>query len=51
MYATDAILATLMCSTRSNYSWDIVIEKIGDKLFFDKRDNTEFGELTDTFIP
>lgn len=45
VYATDAILATLMCCTRSNYSWDIVIEKIGDKLFFDKRDNTEFGNL------
>lgn len=29
VYATDAILATIMCSTRSNYSWDIVIEKIG----------------------
>lgn len=35
-----------MCCTRSNYSWDIVIEKIGDKLFFDKRDNTEFDLLT-----
>ncbi|XP_054275040.1 eukaryotic translation initiation factor 3 subunit D-like [Macrosteles quadrilineatus] len=46
VYATDAILATLMCCTRSNYSWDIVIEKIGDKLFFDKRDNTEFDLLT-----
>ncbi|XP_018319021.1 eukaryotic translation initiation factor 3 subunit D [Agrilus planipennis] len=46
VYATDAILATIMCSTRSNYSWDIVIEKIGDKLFFDKRDNTEFDLLT-----
>jgi translation initiation factor 3 subunit D len=45
VYATDAILATLMCCTRSNYSWDIVIEKIGEKLFFDKRDNTEFGNL------
>nr|CAD7448197.1 unnamed protein product [Timema bartmani] len=45
VYATDAILATLMCCTRSNYSWDIVIEKIGEKLFLDKRDNTEFGEL------
>lgn len=44
VYATDAILATLMCCTRSNYSWDIVIDKIGDKLFFDKRDNTEFGK-------
>uniref|UniRef100_A0A0K8TD93 Eukaryotic translation initiation factor 3 subunit p66 n=1 Tax=Lygus hesperus TaxID=30085 RepID=A0A0K8TD93_LYGHE len=46
VYATDAILATLMCCTRSNYSWDIVIEKIGGKLFFDKRDNTEFDLLT-----
>lgn len=44
VYATDAILACLMCCTRSNYSWDIVIEKVGDKLFFDKRDNTEFGK-------
>lgn len=49
VYATDAILATLMCCTRSNYSWDIVIEKIGNKLFFDKRDNTEFGEFDDCF--
>ncbi|KAF0719939.1 eukaryotic translation initiation factor 3 subunit D-like isoform X2 [Aphis craccivora] len=46
VYATDAILACLMCCTRSNYSWDIVIEKVGDKLFFDKRDNTEFDLLT-----
>ncbi|EZA58205.1 hypothetical protein DMN91_011646 [Ooceraea biroi] len=46
VYATDAILATIMCCTRSNYSWDIIIEKIGEKLFFDKRDNTEFDLLT-----
>lgn len=46
VYATDAILATIMCTTRSNYSWDIVIEKIGGKLFMDKRDNTEFDLLT-----
>ncbi|XP_075232247.1 eukaryotic translation initiation factor 3 subunit D-like [Lycorma delicatula] len=46
VYTTDAILATLMCCTRSNYSWDIIIEKIGDKLFFDKYDNTEFDLLT-----
>ena len=25
VYATDSILATIMCCTRSNYSWDIVI--------------------------
>ncbi|XP_055551515.1 eukaryotic translation initiation factor 3 subunit D [Wyeomyia smithii] len=46
VYATDSILATIMCCTRSNYSWDIVIEKIGDKLFMGKRDNTEFDLLT-----
>ena len=28
------------------YSWDIVVQKIGDKIFLDKRDNTEFDLLT-----
>lgn len=46
VYATDSILATIMCCTRSNYSWDVVIEKIGDKLFMDKREKTEFDLLT-----
>lgn len=44
VFATDAILATLMCCTRSVYSWDIVVQKIGGKVFLDKRDNTEFGK-------
>ncbi len=44
VFATDTILATLMCSGRSQYSWDIVVQKIGGKIFLDKRDNTEFGE-------
>jgi translation initiation factor 3 subunit D len=43
VFATDSILATLMCCTRSQYSWDIVAQKIGGKVFLDKRDNTEFG--------
>lgn len=43
VYATDSILATLMCSIRSNYSWDIIVQKVGGKLFFDKRDDSEFG--------
>lgn len=47
VFATDTILATLMCCTRSVYSWDIVVQKIGGKIFLDKRDNTEFGK----FIP
>ncbi|KAJ3216251.1 hypothetical protein HDU67_009761 [Dinochytrium kinnereticum] len=38
VFATDNILSTLMCAARSVYSWDIVVQKQGDKLFFDKRD-------------
>jgi translation initiation factor 3 subunit D len=45
VFATDAILATLMCSPRSVYSWDIVIQKVGNKLFLDKRD-ASFDLLT-----
>ncbi len=46
VFATDTILATLMCCGRSQYSWDIVVQKIGGKIFLDKRDNTEFDLLT-----
>merc|ERR1712242_276002 len=46
VFATDTILATLMCCTRSASSWDIVVQKIGGKVFLDKRDNTEFDLLT-----
>ncbi|XP_016995840.3 eukaryotic translation initiation factor 3 subunit D-2 [Drosophila takahashii] len=46
VFATDEILATIMCCTRSNYSWDVVIEKLGTKVFLDKRDNTQFDLLT-----
>ncbi|EHB12787.1 Eukaryotic translation initiation factor 3 subunit D [Heterocephalus glaber] len=44
VFATDAILATLSC-TRSVYSWDIVVQRVGSKLFFDKRDNSDFDLL------
>ncbi|KAK5940767.1 hypothetical protein PMZ80_007184 [Knufia obscura] len=41
IFATSDILSMLMCSTRSVYSWDIVITKQGNKIFLDKRlDNT-----------
>uniref|UniRef100_A0A646QEF9 Eukaryotic translation initiation factor 3 subunit D n=1 Tax=Hemiscolopendra marginata TaxID=943146 RepID=A0A646QEF9_9MYRI len=46
VYATDAILATLMCCARSVYSWDIIVQRVGNKLFFDKRDDSEFDLLT-----
>jgi len=28
------------------YSWDIIVQKVGKKLFFDKRDDSEFDLLT-----
>ena len=43
MFATDAILAAIMCSSRSVYSWDIVVQKVGKKIFLDKREDSEFG--------
>lgn len=46
VYATDAIVATLMCATRSVASWDIVVQRVGNKLFFDKRDDSNFDLLT-----
>lgn len=46
VYATDVIIAALMTATRSVYSWDIVVQKVQGKLFFDKRENSDFDLLT-----
>ncbi|EGG15049.1 eIF-3 zeta [Cavenderia fasciculata] len=37
VYATDAILATLMTANRSVYSWDIVVVRVAGKIFFEHR--------------
>ncbi|KAK0632576.1 eukaryotic translation initiation factor 3 subunit D [Immersiella caudata] len=46
IFATDNILSMLMCSTRSVYSWDIVIVRQGNKIFLDKRDNAALDMVT-----
>ncbi|KAH1048549.1 hypothetical protein J1N35_039333 [Gossypium stocksii] len=46
VFATDTILSTLMCAPRSVYSWDIVIQRVGNKLFFDKRDGSQLDLLS-----
>lgn len=46
VFATDAILAALMCTPRSILSWDIVVQRVGNKLFFDKRDGGQLDLLT-----
>ncbi|OAL74666.1 translation initiation factor eIF3 [Trichophyton violaceum] len=46
VFATSDILSMLMCAPRSVYSWDIVIVKQGDKIYFDKRDNASIDLVT-----
>ncbi|TMW67211.1 hypothetical protein Poli38472_012327 [Pythium oligandrum] len=46
VFATDAILAHLMASTRSVFPWDIVVQRVNNMVFFDKRDNSAFDLLT-----
>jgi translation initiation factor 3 subunit D len=46
VFATDRILTTLMCIKSSVYSWDIVVTRVGDKLFFDKRDQSNLDLLS-----
>lgn len=43
VFATSAILALIMVAPRSVQSWDIIVQRIGGKLFLDKRD----GSLAD----
>ncbi|KAK4052164.1 hypothetical protein OIV83_002459 [Microbotryomycetes sp. JL201] len=42
IYATDSVLAMLMCANRTVYPWDIVLTREGDKLFMDKREGGPF---------
>jgi len=46
VYATDAILAVIMAAPRSAYSWDLVINRVGDKLFLDKRSDCSTDYVT-----
>lgn len=44
IFTTDVIAATLMCATKSNYSWDVEIKKYEGKIFIDKRQDEEDKE-------
>jgi translation initiation factor 3 subunit D len=46
VFVTDNILTTLMCVKSSVYSWDVVITRVGDKLFLDKRDGGSLDLLS-----
>lgn len=40
VFFTDSVITALMCTPRSVYSWDIIITRKGDQLWFDKRPNS-----------
>eukprot|EP01088_Endostelium_zonatum_P007678 TRINITY_DN20030_c0_g1_i1.p1 TRINITY_DN20030_c0_g1~~TRINITY_DN20030_c0_g1_i1.p1 ORF type:complete len:559 (-),score=153.46 TRINITY_DN20030_c0_g1_i1:14-1690(-) len=39
-FTTDSILSHLMTCPRSVYSWDVIIRKVGNAYFFDKREDS-----------
>eukprot|EP00171_Calliarthron_tuberculosum_P004950 IDg4950t1 len=46
VFATASILSTIMVAPRAVQSWDIVVQRIGGKLFFDKRDGSSADLIT-----
>ncbi len=46
VFATDNILSMLMNANRSVYSWDLVLERRGSKLFIDKREGSALDMVT-----
>jgi len=45
VFATDSVLAQLMCAVRSAYSWDIIVTKRNGSIYFDRRPGTDRIEV------
>ena len=51
IFTTDVVAAVLMCSTKSNYSWDIEIKKADGIIIIDKRtEDSESNILNGTTV-
>mmetsp|Transcript_3843 Transcript_3843/g.12420 ORF Transcript_3843/g.12420 Transcript_3843/m.12420 type:complete len:628 (-) Transcript_3843:37-1920(-) len=50
IFATDEVLALLLTATRSVAPWDIIVHKLGNKIFLDKREGaeTDFVSVNET---
>lgn len=46
IFVTDSILSIIMCTTKSVYPWDVIINKTNGKIFFDKRDDSPVDMIT-----
>ena len=51
VFATDSVLAMLMCAPRSVFGWDIIVIRDGDKLILDKRDGGSSGKFAAIALP
>ncbi|KAJ1815377.1 hypothetical protein LPJ56_002683 [Coemansia sp. RSA 2599] len=51
--ATDAVVAALMAAMVSNSAWDVVVNRVGDRVFFDKRDGgpMDFAPVNENASP
>lgn len=38
VFISDVVASALMCSSKANYSWDLIITKAGGIIFIDKRE-------------
>ena len=46
VFATDALLTTLMCVKSSKYSWDVIVTKQDGQVFLDWRPESNLTLLT-----
>ena len=46
IFTTDNILSMLMCAPRSVYSWDLIINRQGNKIYIDKREGSNIDRVT-----
>jgi len=46
VFVSDVVLTVMMTAPRSVYPWDIVVKKVGDKLFIDRRSGSALENIT-----
>jgi translation initiation factor 3 subunit D len=46
VFASDSVLTLLMSCTRAIYPWDIIVRRVGNKIFLDKREGSKIDLLT-----
>ena len=45
VFISDVVAAALMCSSKANYSWDLIINNTGGIIFIDKREEENMLDM------